>query len=330
MQQTLVQPNASHIPGRLVRSILRSTLGMQGRTPSYTLVNHGHYSNDLAEVALADGRTLIVKRGRYPWSSTRFRTARIAANLLRQHTDLIAPLPLDLPGGLGDRPLDAYWRIDLPTVSGRWGMLPLSAQRLTMRSLGAMIRRVHQVQLAGHGPLAAAQERPAPLSLALAEDLGGRLMPAIAAQWREGIPLVEALLEIIPEAARRAPTEGVLLHGDLHSGNVLWNGDASDPRCVGLLDLEDAHGGPKESDLARLSVIHTELFEQPLASGWFEWVKEGYGTEVDSLLLRYYRVHHLVNLGYHSASIGHQWHASQIAAAARGEVAALRTAGGER
>lgn len=325
MHDSFAQPNASGIPAALARAIVMSASGPREQEPSFTLTNFDQFSNDLAEVKLRDGRRMIIKRGRYPWCRARFRSARVAGELLQRRARVTAPRSLDLPRELDDAAVDAYWRIELPTLAELWPSLPKDARRGAMRTLGQLIRRVHTVRLQGHGGLDAAVQRTTGLAQHLAEDLGGRLVPSVSAGWEEGIPLTEFLLRWIPEVARRAEPAGVLLHGDLHLGNVLCERNGETVQCVGLLDLESAAAGPAESDLARLSVMHTTLFNMPLDGPWLQWVLDGYGAPVDPVLVGYFGVYHLVQLGNYSASIGHSWHAAQVAHAAR-RIAAMMDA----
>jgi hypothetical protein len=266
----------------------------------------------------------MVKRGRHPAAQARFETARRVAALLREGTDVLTPDSLELPPDLDERPLDAYWRIDVPTLADLWPDLSPRQRPGALRDLGRLIGRVHRVRTAGHGDLTGAMERATPTSQVLAEELGGRLMPAVAAGWPEAVPLVEVLLEMIPDVARHTQAGAVLLHGDLHMRNVLCAREGEDVRCVGLLDLECAHAGPPESDLARLSVLQTDLFQMAVEGPWMDRVTEGYPDPVDPVLLRYFTVYHLLHLGCHSAWIGHDVHARHVAAAAREAVAGLR------
>jgi len=316
MQPDVIQPDGSDIPAELVSALLRGT---EGRAPSFALENHGQFSNDVAVARLDDGRRLVVKRGRYEWSAGRFRTARRAGRLLRD-AGVTAPCSLDLPSGLETHALDAYWRIELPTLAELWPALDAGERRSAMRSLGELVRRVHSAPVRGHGGLG--DGAAVSISQALAGDLGGRLMPAVQAAWPSGVPLVDVLLGTIPEVVRRAPGDGVLLHGDLHIGNVLCERAAGTVRCVGLLDLECAHAGPRESDLARLAVLHTDLFQMGIEGPWLDRVMEGYADAVDPELVAYYSLYHLVQLGFHSAWVGHDVHAASVAEAARAAVAA--------
>lgn len=323
MQDAFIQPDASQIPAALVSAILDHTPGAGAVSLSPTLIHHYAFSNDLAEVRLDDGRRLIIKRGRYPWSPAGFRTARLAGKLLREKADILTPASLDLPPQLDARPLQAYWRIDRPTLAELWPHLQAAERREAMVSLGQLIRRVHDLGAAGHGDLIAALGCVQSLSQVLAEDLGGRLMPAVSTEWPEAASLVELLLQMIPQVVRRTATEGVMLHGDLHMANVLCERDGGMVRCVGLLDLECAHAGPPESDLARLAVIQTDLFQMPIEGPWLDWVIEGYAGPMNPLVFHFYAIYHLVGLGYHSASIGHDVHAEHVAAAAHEAAARL-------
>ncbi|HLL45574.1 MAG TPA: aminoglycoside phosphotransferase family protein [Longimicrobiaceae bacterium] len=322
MQPDFVQPDGSPIPAELVSATLRSAVGPEVEPPSFTLENHGQFSNDLAVATLADGRRMIVKRGRYAWSAERFDTARRAAGLFGA-AGITTPRSVDLPAELSRAAVDAYWRIELPTLAELWPELGPGERRSAMRSLGRLMRKAHTARLPGHGELRAMAGHPRLLSQVLAEDLGGRLMPAVGAEWPDGVPLVDCLLGMIPEVARRAGEAGVLLHGDLHMGNVVCERAGGAVACTGLLDLECAHAGPAESDLARLAVMHTDLFGMPAGGPWLEWVREGYGEAVDPVVYGFYVVYQLAQLGFHSAWLGHHEHAASVAAAARPAAAAL-------
>jgi uncharacterized membrane protein (DUF485 family) len=51
-------------------------------------------------------------------------------------------------------------------------------------------------------------------------------------------------------------------------------------------------------------------------------VLEGYADPLDPALVAFYTVYHLVQLGFHSAWLGHDVHAASVADAARAAVAA--------
>ncbi|HEU4564341.1 MAG TPA: aminoglycoside phosphotransferase family protein [Gemmatimonadaceae bacterium] len=281
-------------------------------------------SNTVTALALRDGRRIVLKRGRYEWDRQRFHASRVAAGLLRRRTGVIAPSHL-FTGDIEGRAAEAYWLIELPTLRELWPGLPERARPRALRSWGTLLRRVHKVRLAGHGPLPRAERHPATLADFLRAELEARLAPAVAEAWPAARASVAALGGLAPEiAARLGGGAGVLLHNDPHLGNVLCAPHGRGIRCVGVLDLEAAMGGPPESDLAHVQVLHGPLLGQPLPGAWFEHMLEGYGSPADPVALRFFRAYHLVNLGYHAALVGDGEHARQVGRATAAEVRALR------
>ena len=316
-------PHATPLPERLVTALLRRVAADGPDPGEATICFHDQHSNDVAELRFADGRALMVKRGRYPWAGKRFETSRIASDLLRPR-GVIVPTPLPLPEGLDDRPVEAYWRIPLPTLQELWPGLSRREREDALRSLGSLLRRVHSVCLPEHGPLQATASTPIPLSAHLHEDLIGRLFPAVAADWPSAAGALGRLADAIPALASRLQgCEVAVVHNDLHVGNVLCEAGPDGVRCVGLLDLETAGGAPRESDLAVAQLHHGALFCQPLPDGWFRCLLEGYGTDPDPLVLSFYRAYHLANMGYYSALVGHREHAGEVARALDMEVETL-------
>jgi aminoglycoside phosphotransferase (APT) family kinase protein len=321
MAATDRQPHARPLSGTLIDTVL-SAVAPGGRCERPAEVRYrDQHSNDVAEVVLRDGRVLMVKRGRYDWTANRFRTSRIACRLVQARTSVVVPLPLDIPARLHDHPLEAYWRVELPTLQELWPGMRSAAQRRALRSWGELLAEIHAVELSGHGPLHEAHSGSCSLSGFLQRDLGERLLPAVQGCWSAGTELVEALLRITPAIAGRvADSRATFLHNDVHMGNVLCRVEGDDVRCVGFIDLEAAHAGPPEADLANVEVLHGPLFGQALWPGWFEHLREAYGTQLDHEVLGFYRAYHLINLGFYSALVGHAEHAADVAAAARREV----------
>lgn len=313
------QPAAAPLPEALLQRLLKEVA--PGPEEIGEVRFHGAHSNDLAEVRLRDGRTLMVKRGRHPWAAERFETSRRAAALVRQHRAAVVPEPLPLPQGVDERPVEAYWRIARPTLAEIWPALSPSGQRRALRSWGRLIRRIHAVELQGYGPLGR-EPRADDLAEHLRADLQDRLLPAVYSEWPDAAWPLERLLTLLPGAL----PEGVgacLVHNDLHAGNVLCELVDGEPRCIGLLDLETAVAAPPESDLAIAELHHGALFGQPLPTGWRHWLREGYGREPDARVLAVYRASHLANLGFYSALVGHEEHAALVADALHAEVDAL-------
>lgn len=276
------------------------------------------HSNDRAEIRFTDGTTLVLKRARYAWAAERFAASRRACRVLRKRTGIIAPDPLDLPWPDDALPVEAYWRIDQPTLGDVWPHLAARERGWALRHWGRLAARVHGVRFTGHGSLARGELG----SLAgwLEADLGRRLLPAVRASWPEGVPLVDTLLERSVRVASRVDREAVLVHNDLHMMNVLCERRKHCARAVGVLDLEAAFAGPAEADLAHMEVLHGPLFGRPLPAGWLEEVREGYGRELDPVVLAFFRACHLANFGYHAALCGWSRHTADVLAAAVEEV----------
>lgn len=321
MQHETWGPVEPSLPEPLIDSLQEWVASRDGA--EMTGVSYAQHSNDVAELMFDDGRSLMVKRGRYNWVSGRFANSRAAAGVLRDEVGLKAPDPLDLPAGIDDAPLEVYWRIELPTLAQIWPSLNGKERSRALRSWGVMLRRVHSTDLEGWGPLSGAG-RQATLEAFLRVDVDGRLMPAVYGQWPDAGAAVEALARAGPRLA--ASAEGrtpVLVHGDVHMGNILCEPAGDGPRCVGLLDLEAATTGLAESDIAIAEVLHGPLFNQPLARGWEQHVLEGYGERPDPYAVRFFRGFHLANLGFFSALVGDVEHAAEVLTALEREVAEL-------
>lgn len=275
------------------------------------ILHHPDHSNDLLEVRIR-GRRLMLKRGVDPWSADRFRGARRAARLLRSRGGITAPRYLDVPDEVDGWSVLAWWRIPRPTLNRVWSTLPDAVRADALRSWGALLRRVHRIPVEGWGPLARVHEERDDAGTFLRRDLGDRLRSAAYGSWREAVPLVDALLERIPEVERRTG-EPNLVHSDAHMSNVLCEVDGREARCVGMLDLEAVAGGAPETDLAYVRLVHSPLMAGDLGDGWTDRVVEGYGEELDAELMEFFGVYHLLNVGIHAALRGWSERAAQLA-----------------
>lgn len=285
----------------------------------------GAHSTEVFELRFTDGRSLMVKRARHGWARARFAASKRAAALLRERTDIVAPTPIDLPEDLDERPLQAYWRIDHPTLGAVWNDLAVEDRRSAMRSLGSLLDRLHGVRVEGWGRL---EEEVgtggADLREFLESDIGERLLPAARGMWPRAVRSLEALRERIPELSQRiGPRPATLVHNDIHTGNVLCTlrPDGSERiRCIGLLDLDSAVSVPAESDAASLEVLHGPHFEQHLPKPLRDRVWRGYGRTLDPWALVFFRALHLSNLGFYSALVEHHEHAGRVVEALTAEV----------
>jgi Ser/Thr protein kinase RdoA (MazF antagonist) len=323
MSELACHPHAMPLSPELIDRLTRAIVPETGGAAPRDVVFHGAHSNDVVELRFDDGRTLMVKRGRYDWTAPRFQASRLAAELLHRRAGIVAPAPLPIPDGLSSQPMEAYWRVELPTLQELWPAVPRWQRPAVLRSWGQLVRRLHAVEVRGHGPLAVAEDKPS-FAEFMGADLGYRLYPALAGEWPQGLDILEALRAAIPAVARCVPADGsALLHNDLHMGNVLCRVERGGIRCVGLLDLETAFAGPRESDMAIMEVHHGPLFEQHIRGDWFAQVASGYGRPLDAGVMSFFRGYHLLNMGFYSVLVGHREHAARVAEAARRETAGL-------
>jgi aminoglycoside phosphotransferase (APT) family kinase protein len=280
----------------------------------------GH-SNNILYVNLDDGRSLIVKQSRFEWAGPRFENARRSCTLLRREGQLEVPKHVNLHVQPEHRPVLAYWFIPLPVLKDLWPELSHRQRIEVLRSMGQMLREAHQVKMPHFGALTDDATVFDSIQAYMQHELQVRLKPALWAEWPEASPIADRLTDLVEVLTK--PDEGAtLVHNDLHLGNVLCKVEKEDVRCVGLLDFESAAAGWPESDLASAIILHDPLFagEYP-GSNWLdnfdEYLLEGYGDTPDAGVLTFFKVYHLLNLGFFSALNDDEWHAFHIAEKAR-------------
>ncbi|MEV6176922.1 fructosamine kinase family protein [Streptomyces sp. NPDC052016] len=225
-------------------------------------------SGSLAEVALDDGRTVMVKRG------DDRDAVRAEAAGLRWLADAGA---VRVPVVHGH---DERWLVSDRVPSGR-------PSPQTARRFGRDLAALH---LAGAPAFGAAPPGgpgnafigSAPMRNAEGEDWPGwyaehRVLPYLRTAVDDGTvrraeaAVVERLCARLPELAGPAEPPA-RLHGDLWNGNVLWGEDGH----AWLIDPA-AHGGHRETDLAMLGLFGCPHLDDvldgyqeaaPLANGW--------------------------------------------------------------
>lgn len=312
------------LPDPLVAS-LQGWVESEADGAEVTHVSFAQHSNDVAELRLDDGRRLMVKRGRFDWVAPRFENSRAASRLIRAEAGLAAPEPLDVPEEIDERPLEVYWRIELPTLSQAWPGLAPAARERALASCGEMLSRIHQVPLDRWGAIRGGHTDSTFLGY-MGADLHDRLLPALWGEWSEAAAAVEELAGALPAlASRLRDRTPVMVHGDVHMGNILYDPRLGSGECVGILDLESTAGGIAESDLAIAEVLHGPLFEQTLHEGWFQTVLESYGRPPDPFALAFFRTCHLANLGFFSVLVGDAEHASGVLRLLEAELERLRS-----
>ena len=306
---------AIHEADRAISAVLTRVAEAGEKIELATVTWDGRSSNDVYEIRLLDGRAIMLKRARHEWARSRFAASCRAAALLRAHTELAVPRPIELPEEIDERPLHAYWRIQLPTLDRVWATLDDRTRLSTVDSLGALLRSVHGIPTPTWGALRS-DGSCTELRDFLGWDLGGRLLPALHAHWPEVSAPVEALRQLVPTLVSRlegrTPT---LAHNDVHMGNVLCRKEGEAVHCVGLLDLEASCSLPPESDAASLLVMHGPHFERLVERRWRVAALRAHGLELDPWAIGFFEAMHLANLGFHSALLGHGVHAARVATA---------------
>lgn len=278
------------------------------------------YSNKVLRLYLADGQSVIIKRSQYEWAGPRFESARRATELVNREGSVIAPEHILLENDATSKPTLVYWFLPMPTLKALWPDLSPSQRAKAVRSLGHLLKKVHQIKVDQYGALAGEKDFNS-ISAFMENDLCERLTPAIWGQWPDAGPLADHLAHLaagLPDDEAGIP----LVHNDLHLDNILCEADDEDIRCVGLLDWEASGGGRLESDLASAIILHDPLFAEESGKGdWEEdfdrYLIEGYGETPNPEFLRFFKVYHLLNLGFFSALSGDDWHARRVADAIR-------------
>jgi Ser/Thr protein kinase RdoA (MazF antagonist) len=197
------------------------------------------YENRVYQVWLDDGSALVAKFYRpQRWSQ---------AALLEEHAfalELAArEIPVVAPLESSGETLSSHGGFHFALYPKRPGRTPELEDLDTLHWLGRFIARIHAV-----GALQPFEHRPeidletfgrAPLRYVLEHDF----VPAELRETYESV--AQDVLGRVARAYQRAGAVGsIRLHGDCHSGNILWTGDG--PHFV---DLDDARMGPAVQDV---------------------------------------------------------------------------------
>ena len=202
------------------------------------LIALNSYENRVYQAWLDDGSALVAKfyrPGR--WSNAAIQEEHDLARELAE-----AELPVVAPLG-GDATLLEHGGFRFALYPRRPGRTPELDDPDTLRWLGRFIARIHAI-----GSLRRFEHRPAidvktfgwaPLRYVLDNDF---VPPELAATYESVVKDVLGRVERAYERAGRV--RSIRLHGDCHSGNILWTGEG--PHFV---DLDDARMGPAVQDV---------------------------------------------------------------------------------
>lgn len=270
------------------------------------------YSNNMVRLNLSDGRALMVKCAQYDWAGPRFQSSRRASELLQQETSVITPEHVPIDGRVENKPVLAYWYIPLTPLEDVWADLTFKKKVRGIRSLGKLLREVHRVKVDRLGSLSQKEPSFDSINSYMESDLLERLKPAVWAKWYDAVPVLDQLAQMASGLPQEDDT--VLVHNDMHLGNVLCEQNGDELKCVGLLDLEAAEGGNRVSDIASTTIMYNPLFfgkETEWLEDFDHYLQEGYGEQVDPFLLHFFQTYHLLNLGFFSILNDDRLHARQ-------------------
>jgi fructosamine-3-kinase len=233
-------------------------------------VGVGDYATGLAEVTLADGATVLVKRG------TGRDAIRAEAAGLRWLADANA---IRIPTVRG---ADADWLV-IDRVRTTQPSIPVAEQ------LGRELAALHAAGAPAFGAPPPGGPRDAWIGpVPMVNDAGPdwpewyarcRVQPYLRSVRNDGL-ISEAEVAALERVCARLPelvppiAAPARLHGDLWNGNVLWGADGN----PWLIDPA-AHGGHPETDLAMLHLFGCPHLDRvlagyqeitPLADGWRE------------------------------------------------------------
>jgi len=197
------------------------------------------YENRVYQVWLDDGSPLVAKfyrPGRWSHEALLEEHA-FALELLQREIPVVAPL------ATGGGTLSEHHGFPFALYPRRPGRTPELEDPDTLRWLGRFIARIHAV-----GALQPFEHRPAidvssfgrePLRYVLEHDF---VPQGLRATYESVVEDVLGRVELAYERAGRVPS--IRLHGDCHSGNILWTEEG--PQFV---DLDDARMGPAIQDV---------------------------------------------------------------------------------
>jgi Ser/Thr protein kinase RdoA (MazF antagonist) len=197
------------------------------------------YENRVYQVGLEDGSWIVAKFYRpLRWSDDGIREEHeYALELAGREIPIVAPLVLE------GRTLFEHEGFRFALYDRAPGRLPELDDPHTLRWLGRFIARIHAV-----GALRPFRDRPAldvtsfghePLAYVLAHEF---VPPELRVTYES---VVRDVLGRVERAYQRAGrVEAIRLHGDCHSGNILWTKEG--PHFV---DLDDARMGPAVQDI---------------------------------------------------------------------------------
>ena len=286
-------PYAGLTPDRTLDALASVGLHPDGR-----LLGLNSYENRVYQAWMEEGPPLVAKfyrPGR--WSEAQILEEHaFALELAEREIPVVAPLVM------AGRTLHEFEGFRFAVYPRRGGRPPELEDRKTLEWIGRFLGRIHAT-----GAVRAFRDRPALDIEGFGDEprawlLKSGLVPAdVMEAWKAATSLA---LEGVRRCYERAGRfRAIRLHGDCHSGNVLWTegGETSGPHFV---DLDDCRNGPAVQDLWMLLSGDREAMTRQLAD-----VLAGYEDfhEFDNRELPLIEALRTLRLLHYSAWIARRW-----------------------
>jgi spectinomycin phosphotransferase len=276
------------IPDQLILSRLQEEYGLQHAQLQFLPIG-ADLGTVVYRAVADDGRTYFLKLRKG------FRAITITVPLYLQGQnveEMLTPLPTRSKGYWAD--FDEYKMILYPFIEGRNGF----ERELTddhRRTLGAVLRQIHQVRLPPELSEQITTESFDPYwrerlrSLqkqaeeSVFEDVWATQLAEFMKNKRDEFDRLIGRTEELAATFRHQPLEFVLCHTDVHGGNILIGDDDT----FYLVDWDDLLLAPRERDLMFIGGGIDTIWKSERDESVFY---EGYGNrDIDLALLAYYR-----------------------------------------
>jgi Ser/Thr protein kinase RdoA (MazF antagonist) len=227
-------PYAGLTPDRML-----DALASVGLRPDARLLGLNSYENRVYQVWMEEGPPLVAKFYRPArWHETQILEEHaFALELAEREVPMVAPLVID------GRTLHEFEGFHFAVYPRRGGRPPELEDAKTLEWIGRFLGRIHAT-----GAVRAFKERPALDIESHGNEprkwlLASKLVPAdVLEAWKAATALaLDGVRRCYEQAGK---LKKIRLHGDCHSGNVLWTDDG--PHFV---DLDDSRTGPGVQDL---------------------------------------------------------------------------------
>ena len=286
-------PYAGLTPDRMLDALASVGLHPDGR-----FLGLNSYENRVYQAWMEEGSPLVAKFYRPArWSEAQILEEHaFALELAEREIPVVAPLVM------AGRTLHEFEGFRFAVYPRRGGRPPELEDRKTLEWIGRFLGRIHAI-----GAVRAFRDRPALDIEGFGDEprawlLKSGLVPAdVMEAWKAATSLA---LEGVRRCFERAGKfKAIRLHGDCHSGNVLWTegGEMSGPHFV---DLDDCRNGPAVQDLWMLLSGDREAMTRQLAD-----VLAGYEDfhEFDNRELPLIEALRTLRLLHYSAWIARRW-----------------------